>query len=66
MPYVLEATKVPDQELMYYAGSATKKEGRAADRVTPYPDHATEFETEEEAKAMVEQLGGTYTVKEQK
>lgn len=64
MKYVLAAVEVPDQERLYYAGPVRKIQGRMADKVTPFPDRATTFDTREEAEEMRQELGDGFNVAE--
>jgi hypothetical protein len=60
--YVLATTKVPDQERQYYAGPVRKIAGRMAHKVAHVLEHATGFDTVEEAEAMCKELGAGYDI----
>jgi hypothetical protein len=60
--YVLATIEVPDQERQYYSGPIRKIVGRMAHNVTPMLDHATRFDTPEEAGEMRKELGEEYNV----
>lgn len=60
--YVLTTVQVPDQERQYYAGPVRQIAGRMAHQVTRLLDHATRFNTLEEADAMSKELGRDYNV----
>jgi len=60
--YVLATVQVPDQKQQYYAGPIREIAGRMAHKVTPMLDHATKFNTPEEAERMCKELGGGYNV----
>lgn len=62
MRYALTTVEVPHQERQYYAGPIRKISGRMAHKVTPLLDHATIFDTPEEAEAMRKELGSEYSV----
>ena len=62
MRYALTTVEVPNQERQYYAGPIRKISGRMAHKVTTLLDHATIFNTPEEAEAMRKELGSEYSV----
>jgi hypothetical protein len=60
--FVIATIEVPDQERQYYAGPVRMIAGRKAHKVTHLPKHATRFETEEEAEAVLADLDDGYHV----
>lgn len=64
MKYALATVEIPDQERLYYAGPVRKIAGRMADKVTPFQDRATTFDTREEAEEMRTEIGDGYSVVE--
>jgi hypothetical protein len=60
--YVLATVEVPDQQREYYAGPKREIGGRMAHKVTPLIDHATSFDTAEQAETMCKELGSGYNV----
>jgi hypothetical protein len=60
--YALTTVEVADQERQYYAGPIRKVSGRMAHKVTTLLEHATIFNTPEEAEAMRRELGSEYSV----